>query len=376
MAQPKDFGFGDDEKMLRTSAKKFLAEHCNVEKLRALVAGNHDPDRKPECRWDESQWNKAVELGWTALAVPEEAGGVGMRMVAVAALAEEIGRAAWPSPLIDTILSTLVLRECGSDKARAWLGKIAEGDSMSLAITNADGSWEPGDTDVTFSGGKLSGTASFVQNARKVRHFLVSAKEGGKVSLHVVNAGAAGVKIEPDRIVDLTRDQARVTFKDVEPAATVSSDGAKAISAATPGILTVISADLVGAGEWLLQTTNEYAKVRVQFDRPIGFFQAVKHGIVNVMLDIDKARSLMYNAACAIDAEPENAEVFARMAKAKASDAGTFAGDRAVQYHGGIGFTWECDVHIYFKRNRHNQFLFGDSIYQRRILAEKLIDAA
>lgn len=376
MAQPKDFGFGDDEKMLRDSAKKFLAEHCNVEKLRDLVAGNPDPDREPECLWEESQWDKAVELGWTALAVPEEDGGVGMSMVTVAALAEEIGRAAWPSPLIDTILATLVLRECGTDEAKAWLGRIAEGESMSLAITNADGSWDPSDTDVSVKDGKLSGTASFVQNARKVKHFLVSAKEGDKVSLHVVSAEAAGVRIEPDRIVDLTRDQARVSFDNTEPAATVSTDGAKAIATATPGILTVISADLVGAGEWLLQTANEYAKVREQFGRPIAFFQAVKHGIVNVMLDLDKARSLVYNAACAIDTEPENAEKFARMAKAKASDAGVFAGDRAVQYHGGIGFTWECDVHLYFKRNRHNQFLFGDAVHQRRLLADQLLGAA
>lgn len=376
MAQPKDFGFGDNEKMLRDSAKKFLAEHCNVEKLRALVAGNPDPDRDPECLWEESQWEKAVELGWTALAVPETAGGVGMSMVAVAALCEEIGRACWPSPLIATVNATLVLRACDSDEAKSWLGKIAEGESMSLATSNASGSWIPADTDVTFSDGKLSGTASFVQDARKVRNFLVAAKNGNKITLHVVGAEAAGVSITPDRIVDLTRDQARVTFKDVEPAATVSADGAKAIAAATPAILTVISADLVGAGEWLLQTTNEYAKVREQFGRPIGFFQAVKHGIVNVMIELDKARSLIYNAACAFDTEPESAELLARMAKAVASDAGTFAGDRAVQYHGGIGFTWECDVHIYFKRNRHNQFLFGDSIYQRRLLADQLIRAA
>jgi alkylation response protein AidB-like acyl-CoA dehydrogenase len=298
MAQPKDFGFRDDEKMLRDSARKFLAEHCSVEKLRALVAGNPEPEREPECSWDVSQWHKAVELGWTALAVPERAGGAGMSMVAVAALSEEVGRAAWPSPLAATIHSTLVLRECDTDDAEGWLGKIAEGESMSLAITNAAGSWDPNDTDVTFNGGKLTGTASFVQDARKVRSFLVAAREGDGVSLHVVSAEAAGVKIEADRIVDLSRDQARVTFDGAEPAATVSHEGAKAIAAATPAILATISADLVGSAEWLLQTATEYAKVREQFGRPIGFFQAVKHGIVNVMIEIDKARSLVYREGC------------------------------------------------------------------------------
>jgi alkylation response protein AidB-like acyl-CoA dehydrogenase len=127
---------------------------------------------------------------------------------------------------------------------------------------------------------------------------------------------------------------------------------------------------MCGAAEWQLQTTAEYARVRKQFDRPLGYFQAVKHPLVNMMLDIDQARSLAYNAACAIDAEPQTAAQYARMAKSSASDMAAFCSGRSVQLHGGIGFTWECDVHLFFKRQQHNQQLFGDGVYQRAKLAE------
>ena len=133
---------------------------------------------------------------------------------------------------------------------------------------------------------------------------------------------------------------------------------------------------MVGGGEWLLQTTTEYATTRVQFDRPLGFFQAVKHPLVNVMIDIDQAKSLTYNAACAYDEEPENAERLARMAKSAASDMAIFSASRAVQFHGGIGFTWECYVHLFFKRQMHNQVLYGDAKYQRAKLADLLMGKA
>ena len=151
---------------------------------------------------------------------------------------------------------------------------------------------------------------------------------------------------------------------------------AVSLAYAMPAILTLISADMVGAGEWLLQTTVEYAKTRVQFDRPLGFFQAVKHPLVNVMLDIDRAKSLVYNAACSIDCDEGGALLNARMAKSMASDMAVFASSRAVQFHGGIGFTWECYVHIFFKRQMHNQVLYGDGKYHRQKIADAVIGKA
>jgi alkylation response protein AidB-like acyl-CoA dehydrogenase len=380
MSQPKDFGFGADEAMLRDSARRFLKENAGIEKLRATVAKDHKEAYEtatPPAPWDESLWKKMVELGWTALAVPAEAGGLGMSATAVAALAEEIGRAALPSPLISTLLATYVLRAAAGKNVSAWLEKIAGGTPATLAVTDARGSWEPSDTGVHArrdrSGVVLSGSASFVQDARKAQLLVVSARSDAGVGLYVVAADAPGVKVAPDHIVDLTRDQATVTFDDVEVAADAEvaapGDGERALRAALPALLTIVAADQCGAAEWQLQTTADYARTRTQFEKPIGFFQAVKHPIVNMMLDIDRARSLVYNAACAIDHEPEAAERFARMAKAAASDTAAFCSGRSVQLHGGIGFTWECDVHIYFKRQKHNQFFLGDGIHQRAKLA-------
>src|SRR5262249_26301062 len=152
--------------------------------------------------------------------------------------------------------------------------------------------------------------------------------------------------------------------------------GAAVVEQALPAMLTIVAADLCGAAEWQLQTTTEYARVRTQFDRPIGFFQAVKHPLVDMMVDVDRARSLMYAAACAVDHEPADALRLARMAKAAASDAAAYCSDRSIQLHGGIGFTWECDVHLYVKRQQHNRLLYGDGTWHRAQLAALLGAAA
>ncbi|MGH7855801.1 MAG: acyl-CoA dehydrogenase family protein [Candidatus Binatia bacterium] len=378
MAQPRDFGFGSDERILRDSTRRFLDEVAPIERVRRLVAADHEEAYEsdvPPARYDEATWKKMVELGWTALAVPEDAGGAGMKLVAVAALAEEIGRRAVPTPLLSTLQATFVLREAPA--GREWLERIAAGESAALAVADEAGSWEPERTGVRAhadgDGAVLDGAAWFVQDARKASIVVASAAAPGGVGLYALPVDTPGVTVRPDRIVDLTRDQARVSFDGVKvPRTGVVAPpprGAAALAAATPALLTMLAADMAGAAEWQLQTTAEYAKVRKQFDRPIGFFQAVKHPIVNMMVAVDETRSLVYNAACAIDTEPELAERYARMAKASASDTAAFCSGRSVQLHGGIGFTWECDVQIYFKRQLHSQMLFGDGIWQREKLA-------
>ena len=156
----------------------------------------------------------------------------------------------------------------------------------------------------------------------------------------------------------------------------VSADGAAALEAAMPAIWTLLAADIAGAAEWQLQATVEYVNTRQQFDRPLGFFQAVKHPLVDVMIETDQTRSLVYSAACAFDTEPALARRRAHMAKASASETAAFASGRSVQCHGGIGFTWECFIHLYFKRQKHSQMLWGDAAWHRARLAEILIDAA
>jgi alkylation response protein AidB-like acyl-CoA dehydrogenase len=375
MAQPKNFGFDEEYMMLRDSARKFFEKNLPNNTLHALVAGDPTPERSPQCLWDESLWEQMIDLGWTMLAVPESAGGMGMKAVAVAALAEEAGRAALPSPLITTFNASYVLAACDTKTANEALEQIVEGKAATLAVTNKKGSWHATDTDVTVVDGRLHGTAWYVQDAQKADFFVVSAKEADQVGLYVVPVGAEGVRIVADTIIDLTRDQAHVEFAGVDASlvAAQPGQGAAALDQAEPAILTVLAADMCGAAEWQLQTTVEYAKVRTQFDKPIGFFQAVKHPLSDLMVMIDQARSLVYNAACAMDSDPEVFEQSARMANASASDAAAFGCTRSVQTHGGIGFTWECYVHIYFKRQKHNQALMGDAAYQRARLADILI---
>ena len=377
MAQQKNFGFGEDEAMLRDAAAKFFADNASADKIHTQVAHDSDIHRAIESIWDRQLWQQITELGWTAACVPEAAGGIGMPLVAAVALAEEAGKAAFPSPLISTFNATFVLNACDSEKATAALGQIAMGQAATLATTNEKGSWESTDTDVTVTDGKLSGTVWFVQDAQKADFLVVSARGKEGIGLYTVNADEAGITLMPDGIIDLTRDQAHVTFENVtatEVAACGTGDAV--LDQAMPALLCINAADMVGGGEWLLKTTTEYASTRVQFDRPLGFFQAVKHPLVNVMIDIDQAKSLTYNAACAYAEEPENAERYARMAKAAANEMAIFSASRAVQFHGGIGFTWECYVHLFFKRQMHNQVLFGDAKYQRAKLADLLIGAA
>jgi alkylation response protein AidB-like acyl-CoA dehydrogenase len=325
----------------------------------------------PECVWDRDLWQQMVDLGWTMLAVPESAGGIGMPVVAVAGLVEEIGRAACPCPLLATLSASYVLAAAGAG-GEAALAEIAEGSAATLALSNRKGSWSAGDTELECVDGKLSGTAWFVQDAAKVDRLLVAARSGAGVSLYWVAVDAAGVNVEADAIVDLTRDQAHISFDNV-PAEPVCTNGLAAINQAMPVIWTLLAADMVGAAEWQLQTTVEYVSQRQQFDHPLGFFQAVKHPLVNVMIQIDESKSLVYSAACAIDTEPGRALQDAHMAKASASETAAFASGRSVQCHGGIGFTWECFIHLYFKRQKHSQLLWGDAAWHRARLADILI---
>jgi alkylation response protein AidB-like acyl-CoA dehydrogenase len=370
MTQPRDYGFDEETGMLKDAAARFFDEKEMVVKLRPHLKGTEDPYRGNERQpwFDESAWQEMQALGWHLLAVPEGAGGIGMGLVAAAAIQEEIGRAACPTPLTGTLQATFLLREAGADAA---LAKIADGTSFALGIFGEAGSPELDATGVNVDGNRLTGTSWYVQDAAKADAFVIAARDEGGIGLYLVASDA--VSIHQDRIVDLSRDQGRVVLDGVEADVIAEPGEGEAILArALPAILTLIAADMAGAAQWQLETTAEYAKVRTQFDRPIGFFQAVKHPIVNMMIAADETRSLVYYAACAYDHEPEDALRCALMAKSSASDTASFCSNRSTQLHGGIGFTWEADVQIYHKRQMHNQFLFGDGSWQRQQLAELL----
>jgi len=375
MAQARDFGFGEEQQMLKEASLRFMQDKAPLTHLRKHIRGTEDPylGAEREAVYDADAWQEMVQLGWTALAVPEAAGGAGMGLVTAVGVMEEVGRAAMPTPLTSTLLATFVLREADTPEALAWLGKIAEGRSAALAMYGQQGELDSHSTDVSAASGQLTGTSYFVQDLQKVDFLVVAAKENEGVGLYCIDLQADGVSVHPDRIVDLTRDQGRVQFDSAGAECVVAPErGAQVLADSLPALLTLVAADIAGGCEWLLQTTADYAKVRTQFDRPIGFFQAVKHPIVNMMISADETRSLVYSAASAYDTDRDDARRCAHLAKSSASDTAEFCANRATQLHGGIGFTWEVDVQIYHKRQMHSQQLFGDGVWQRQQLAALL----
>ena len=378
MSQPSDFGFTEEAAMLKESSRRFFEDKLPGHALHRLVAGEYGPKRSLTAKWDRAMWRDIVALGWPSIAIPGRLGGSGMPVVAVAGLVEEAGRAALPSPLLSTLSAIYAVACCNTDNAEGFLAQLARGDSCTLAVASQHDSWQPGKASVTVSrtndGYALNGTAWYVQDAQKSDWLIVNALGSEGVGLYAISTRSQDVHITPDPIFDLTRDQARVEFNNasIPLSAQLAADGkgGDALLAATPALLTLLAADMAGAAEWQLQATVEYARTRVQFDRPIGFFQAVKHPLVDLMIMIDAARALVYNAACAIDHEPEKAHLYAHMAKASANDMAGFASRKSIQLHGGIGFTWECFVHVYAKRQKHSALMFGNADYHRDRMAE------
>jgi alkylation response protein AidB-like acyl-CoA dehydrogenase len=378
MTIPSNLGFGDDEQMLRDAARKLLADKLPTDRLHRLVAGDPDPNRAPRSAWDRALWQQMAELGWTALLVPERAGGAGMSLVAAAALVEEGGRAALPAPLVPTLQASVLLRACAETTAAETLALIAAGKTATLALDDARGAWRGDGADVELhADGTLHGTAPQVQDAAKADFIVLKARSAHGSCLVRVDSGARGLELIPDSIVDLTRDQAHLALDGAIPAAMLAPPGsaAAAIAQAEPALFVLLAADMCGAGAWQLESTIEYARVRKQFDRPIGFFQAIKHPLVDFMIQLDQARSHLYHAACTIEHEPAGAARAAHMAKAAASEMAVYGSGRALQSHGGIGFTWECFQHLYFKRQMHSQALLGDAVWHRARLAEMLLGA-
>ncbi len=375
MSTPKDFGFNEDINMLKDTYARFLSEQGTIETLRPSLKGTEDPyhGSSREAFFDTNNWQQTVALGMHAVAIPEAQGGIGMGLVAATAIAEEIGRHALATPLSNTLLATFLLRETNTEAANDLLEAMAEGLTVGLGIYGETGDLDPNITDVECHDALLSGQTWYVTDAQKCDTLIVSAKSSAGVDLFRVDMNAPTVSLTADKIVDLTRDQAHISLNQTEAIPlTVDGAGASALIAALPALLTLTAADIAGAAEWQLQATTEYAKVREQFDRPIGFFQAVKHPIVDMMIATDETRSLVYQAAAAYDFDREDAARCAFLAKSSASDTAEFCANRSTQLHGGIGFTWEADIQIYHKRQMHSQFLFGDGVWQRQQLAALL----
>jgi len=369
---PDDFGYGEDQSILRREARKALESWCTLETVRKVM--------ETPSGYDEAMWNRMAEMGWLGLAVPEEHGGSDLSMVSLATLAEEMGRALLPSPFLGTLFATLVIREAGSAaQQKAWLPRIVAGDlKAAVATMEKESGWDLSVASATAEkkGDRiaLSGAKHLVADVPSAGLIIGTFREPEGLSLFAVESGAEGVRVSPDLLVDQTRRSGCVEFSGVQVKddARIGAPGSAlaTLSSVMPRMWTALAAEMAGGTDRILAITVDYAKVREQFGKPIGAFQAVKHPLVNVMVDVEMTRSLVYRAAAAIDHEPESAERLARMAKALASDTYANAVAKAVQLHGGIGFTWECDVHLFFKRAQWSKFALGDASHHRRRIAE------
>ena len=369
---PDDFGYGEDQSILRREARRALESQCALETVRKVM--------ETPSGYDEAMWKRMAEMGWLGLAVPEAQGGSDLSMVSLATLTEEMGRALLPSPFLGTLFATLVIREAGSAaQQKAWLPRIVAGDlKAAVATMEKESGWDLSVASATAEkkGDRiaLSGAKHLVADAPSAGLIIGTFREPEGLSLFAVESGAEGVRVSPDLLVDQTRRSGCVEFSGVQVKddARIGAPGSAlaTLSSVMPRMWTALAAEMAGGTDRILAITVDYAKVREQFGKPIGAFQAVKHPLVNVMVDVEMTRSLVYRAAAAIDHEPESAERLARMAKALASDTYANAVAKAVQLHGGIGFTWECDVHLFFKRAQWSKFALGDASHHRRRIAE------
>ena len=373
-----DFGFNQEQELLRNTARKFLENECTSEFVRARMA-------EPAGVTD-AFWAKLAEQGWTGLVYPEEFGGTGLGFVDLTVLMEEMGRAVMPGPFFSTLLGGLTILEAGSAaQKKEWLTKIAAGEAKAaLAFTEPNARWDAAAVAVTAreAGGKytLSGTKLFVLDAHVADVIVVVARtreskrpEEG-LSMFLVPKDARGLTVKLLPTMDQTRKLCEVKFEDVVVGADAllgTRDGAWAPLACVLDRATVaLCAEMCGGAQRVLDMTTEYAKIRIAFGKPIGSYQGVKHRAADMLVESENAKSLTYYAAWAVDENVPEAPLAASMAKAYASDAFRKIAGAGIQLHGGIGFTWEHDLHLYFKRAKSSEFTFGDASYHRERVAQ------
>ena len=352
-----NFGFSDDQLSLREAAAGVLA----VESPPALVrAGMDDPQA-----W-RPLWKTIVDLGWTALAVPEAHGGLGLGIVDLVALAEVTGRWVLPAPFLSSaglagpVLDSL--HGLGSPAVTGALAGIAAGTVTTLAVAGPDPRHDDPTAGATWDGTTLSGTKTLVTDAARAEVLVVVAADtASRPVVAVVPAAQAGVHIEPVTSVDPNRPVADLHLDRValDAAAVIAADPGPGIDAAR----TVAAAELVGVCDRVLEIAVEHVTSRTQFGRPLGAFQAVKHRLADVFVATERARTLTYNAAMVLDDDGSAATertAATAMAKAAASEAALFAAKSAVQVHGAIAMTWEHDLHLYTRRARLGALCLGD----------------
>jgi alkylation response protein AidB-like acyl-CoA dehydrogenase len=348
-----DFDLTEEQRMLQATVGQLLENECPVTRLREIIDGEsgHDP----------ALWKGLVEMGLAGLAIPEEFGGAGLEVLDLAVAAETLGYHAAPGPFLGHALASLAIARGGSEaQKKKWLPALATGDLVgSVALAEAGGAWQPEEWKVG-GGDTINGRKEYVLCGDLADLVVVGLAGGG---LGVVEKGAAGLEGELVDGADLTRRFRHLSFEDT-PCETLE-DGVAAAGRVRDVGLVLLAADAFGGSERLLDMCVEYAKTREQFGVTIGHFQALKHQLANMALDVEPNRGLYWFAAYAQDHVAEEAERVAAIAKAHIADRYMQVARDAVEAHGGIGFTWECDVQIWFKRAMLDRAFLGSPAEHR-----------
>jgi alkylation response protein AidB-like acyl-CoA dehydrogenase len=365
-----DFSFSPDQQLLKNSARAFLDEHVKPAHVRALW---DDPRGESEALWKEM-----AQLGWLGLALPEDAGGSALGLVETAILQEELGRAACPSPYLPTVLAAMAIDRFGSAAQKSrWLPAIAGGSARAtVALMERELDWDARSihTRAEERGGKvvLTGVKQFVPWAHVADVILVPAVAGAAPALYTVEPSAPGVSVTPLTSMDPGLRLSTVTLD----GATVSTDARLPSDGALDFLLqrgaVGAAAEMLGAARRCLDMAVDYAKVREQFGQPIGSFQAIRHKCADMLLDVENSFAAVYYAAWALEHDADDGPLASSVAKAYVSDASRKVCGDAIQVHGGIGFTWEYDLHLYFKRAKALEPLYGDADHHRELIVRRV----
>jgi len=388
-----NFGFNEEQDLLRSTARKFFDNECASVTVRKLMDG-------PEGMTPDL-WKKMAEQGWTGLIFAEEHGGMGLGFVDLVVLMEEMGRAVVPGPFFSTVLlGGLAVREAGTDvQKKAWLPRISSGEARAT-LAWMEPSAELGSRGITLqatakgTGFQLSGTKLFVHDAHTADVIVVAARTssgqnppaggqnppaGGQnpedgVSLFLVPKGTPGMSVTLLPTMDQTRKLCEVGLKDVVLGAEAlmgqAGSGWAPLARVIDRATVALCAEMCGGAQKVLEMTVEYAKIRQAFGRPIGSYQGVKHKAADMLVDVENSKSITYYAAWAMDEGVPEGQLAVSMAKAYVSDAYRRISGAGIQLHGGIGFTWEHDLHLYFKRAKGSEFTFGDATWHRERVAQ------
>jgi alkylation response protein AidB-like acyl-CoA dehydrogenase len=373
-----DFAFSEEQEMLRRSTRDFLEKECGPAVVRKMMEGDdaHDP----------ALWKKIAGLGWTALGIPEQYGGAGSFLDLVVVL-EECGRALLPGPYFATMgLAVPALIEAGTEaQKKEALGAIADGKARAtLAFTEPSGRWDAAGVTLAAKpvggGWRLDGVKLFVPDAAGADYTVVAARtraEGEEgISLFLVKGRPKGMSVRPLQTLDMTRRWNEVAFDGVELDADALMGAPHkawpAVKRTFEWATAALCAEMVGGAQKVLETSTDYAKTRHQFGKPIGIYQAVSHKLADMLVLSESGRSATYYAAWAVEADAPDRSLASSMAKAYVSDAYRKVAGDGIQVHGGIGFTWEHDMHLYFKRAKASEVTLGDASYHRELVAQAL----